>query len=74
MITLEMFTKFFYILGFDLRPDIQEDDEHICLPRRGNERIKALFKNSHPETVTCIFYAEFPEHIVIYCSRNVTIE
>jgi len=29
MITLEMFTKVFYTLGFDLTPDRQADEEHI---------------------------------------------
>jgi hypothetical protein len=44
MITLEMFTKGFYILEFDLTPDREADDEHISLPRRGNVRIETLFK------------------------------
>jgi hypothetical protein len=29
MITLEMFTKGYYILGFDLTPDREADAEHI---------------------------------------------
>jgi hypothetical protein len=31
MINLEMFTKGFYILGFDLTPDREVDEEHISL-------------------------------------------
>jgi len=60
MITLEIFTKGFYILGFDLTPDREADGEHISLPRQGNVRIEALFKKTIPEPVTCILYAEFP--------------
>ena len=60
MITLEMFTKGFYILGFDLTPDRQADEKHIILPRQGKVRIEALFKKPLPEPVTCILYAEFP--------------
>jgi len=71
MITLEMFTKGFYILAFDLTPDREADEEHISLPRRVNERIEALFKKPLPEPVTCILYAEFPGHIEIDYSRNV---
>jgi hypothetical protein len=48
MITLEMFRKGFYILGFDLTPD-READEHISLPRQENVRIEALFKNHCPK-------------------------
>ena len=60
IITLEMFTKSFCILGFDLTPDREADEEHISLPRQGNVRIEALFKKRMPEPVTCILYAEFP--------------
>ena len=49
MITLEMFTKVFYILGFDTTPDREADEKHISLPRQGNVRIEALFKKPLPE-------------------------
>jgi hypothetical protein len=74
MITLDLFTKGFYMLGFDLTPDREADEEHISLPRQGNVRIEALFKKPLPESVTCILYAEFPGHIEIDSSRNVTEE
>jgi hypothetical protein len=74
MITLDMFTNGYYILGFDLTPDREADEEHISLPRQGNVRIKALFKKPLPESVTCILYAEFPGNIEIDNSRNVTVE
>ena len=45
MITLEMFTKGFCVLGFDLTTDREADEEHICLPRQGNVCIEARFKN-----------------------------
>jgi len=74
MITLEMFTKGFYILGFDLTPDREADEEHISLPRQGNMCIEALFKTPLHELVTCILYAKFPVHIEIDYSRNGTVE
>jgi hypothetical protein len=73
-ITLEMFTKGFYILGFDLTPDRKADEQHINLPSQENVRIEALFKKPLPESATCILCAEFPGHIEIDSSRNVTIE
>jgi hypothetical protein len=60
MITLEMFTKVFYVLGLDLTLDREADEDHIGLPRQGNVRIEAGFKKPLPEPVTCILYAEFP--------------
>jgi len=74
MITLEMFTKGFYVLGFFLTPDNEADEEHISLPRQGNMRIEARFKKPLPEPVTCNLYTEFPGHIEIHNSRNVTLE
>jgi hypothetical protein len=68
-----MFTKGYYVLGFDLKPD-READEHISLPRQGNMRIEARFKKPLPEPVTCILYAEFPGQVEIDGFRNVTIE
>ena len=61
MITLEMFTNGFYILGFDLTPDREADEEYISLPCQGNVRIISLFKKPLPETVTCIFMLNSPD-------------
>jgi len=74
MITLEVFTKGYYILGFDLTPDRDADEEHISFPRQGNVRIEARFKKPIPESFTCILYAEFPGHIEIDNPRNVIVE
>ena len=74
MITLEMFTNGFYVLGFDLTHDREAEEGHINLPRQGNECIEARFKNPLPEPLTYILYAEFPGNIEIDHSRNVTVE
>ena len=44
MVILEMFTKGFYVLGFDVTPDREPDEQHISLPRQGNVRIEAALK------------------------------
>jgi hypothetical protein len=74
MITQEIFTKGYFILGFDLTPDREADEEHMSLPRQGNVRIETHFKEALPKAVTCIAYAEFPGYIEIDNSRrNVTV-
>ena len=70
MINLEKFTKAFYVLGYDLTPDKEADEEYISLPRQGNVRIEARFKKPLPEPVTFILYVEFPGHVEIDNSRN----
>ena len=39
MITLEIFTKGFHVLGFDITPGEEADEKHICLSRQGYVRI-----------------------------------
>ena len=56
MLTLEIFTMGFFILGLDLTPDRDADEEHISLPRQRNVRIKAGFNKPLPELVTFILY------------------
>jgi len=63
MITLEMFTKGFYVLGFHLTPDREADEGHITLTRQGNVCTEARFKKHLPEPVKCILYTEFQGHI-----------
>jgi hypothetical protein len=74
MIALEMFTKGFYFLGFDLTPDGEADKDYISLSRQDNVRIVVRFNKSLPEPVTCILYAEFPGRFEIDNARNVTVE
>ena len=74
MITLEMFTKGFYILGFDLTPDREADEEHLSLPLQGNVRIEARLNKPLPEHVTCLLFSEFPRQVEIDNARNVTVE
>jgi hypothetical protein len=74
MITLEIFTKGFYILGFDLTPGREANEEHISLQRQGNVRIETRFNKPLPEPVTCILYAEFSGHVEIDNSRIITVE
>ena len=48
--TLEMFTKGFFVLGFDLTPDGEADEEDINIPRQGNVCIEARFKKTNTRT------------------------
>ena len=74
MIILQMFTKVFYVLDLYLTPDREADEEHVSLLRQGIVGIEARFKKPLPEYVTYILYAEFPGHVEIDNSMNVTVE
>ena len=69
-----MFTKAFFVLGFDLASERESNEEHICLPPQENVCILALYKKMLREPVTRILYAEFPGNIEIDNSSNITVE
>ena len=48
MIPLELFNKVFYVLGFDLTPHREADEEHIRMPLQRNVRIEVRFKKPLP--------------------------
>jgi hypothetical protein len=68
-----MFTNGFYVLGFDLTPDRDADEEHLSLLRQGNVHIALRFKNT-TRTRQMHFYAKFPGDVEIDNLRNVTLE
>ena len=74
MITLEMFTKPFYILGFDLTPHRETDEDNIRLKPQGNARIETRFNKPLPDPVTCVLYTEFLAQVEINNARNVKVE
>ena len=65
MITLEIITNNFYVLGFDLTPDREDDEQRISLPLKGNVRIGATLKKAAPWNCDMNFFAEFPGYIEI---------
>jgi len=55
MFTLEIFTKGFYILGFDLTPDREADEKHISFPVREKCALRHGSKNAaEPVTSICM--------------------
>ena len=74
MITLEMFTNDFYILGFDLTQDREADEEHISPPPIRETCALGHDLKNLPKPVTCLLYAEFPGHVEINKLRNITVE
>ncbi|KAG8229767.1 hypothetical protein J437_LFUL005848 [Ladona fulva] len=70
-VTLEMFAHGFFILAFDLTPDLVADGEHVSLAKKGSARIDAKFEIELPNTITCLVYAVYNAAFEIDVSRNV---
>jgi len=74
MITIEMFTKVFYILGCDLTPFREAGKHHVSIRCSQKLCIVARFEKPLPGYVTTILRAEFPGNVEIHNSRNGTVE
>jgi hypothetical protein len=67
MINLAIFLEGFFMLGFDLTPDMSADEPHNSFLCQGNVRIEARFKLVLTELVTYILFTEYPGNTVRLC-------
>jgi hypothetical protein len=72
MIALDMFLQGFFMLSFDLTPDISSVEPHMSLPRQATVGTDAHLKSSLTEPVIWILYAEYLGITGIGNSRNIT--
>ena len=59
MITMKLFTKGFYIVGFNFTPDRGNNKQHVSLPCQENERIMAQNTYQYPLLTLCML--NFPD-------------
>ena len=74
MITLEMITKEFYVLGLTTHLTRKLTRNKSVYIVKEMCTLRHALKKTVSEPVTCILYAEFPGHLEIDKSRNVTVE
>ena len=64
-ITHDMYINGFFMLLFDLTPDLGASEGHASHPENGNMRIELKFNKALPESITCLLYLEFDNTILI---------
>ena len=69
-ISREDYANGYTLFGWDLTPDLGEDD-HFNLIKRGSLRLSVKFGEALPQTVNVIVYAEFQNVLEIDRNRNV---
>ena len=69
-ISREDYVSGYSLFGWDLTPDLGEDD-HFNLIKRGSLRLSIKFGEALPQTVNVIVYAEFQNVLEIDRNRNV---
>ncbi|KAG8235574.1 hypothetical protein J437_LFUL013124 [Ladona fulva] len=64
----------FFLLAFDLTPDLDANGSHWSLQKNGSLRMEVRFKSPLKETVNCILFAEFNNILEIDRYRNVGVD
>ena len=54
-----MYISGYFMLPFDLTPDLGASEGHTSHPENGNIRIELKFNKALPDAITCLLYLEF---------------
>jgi hypothetical protein len=71
-ITHDDYIKVFFMLLFDMTPDLAAFEGHASHPDNGHIRVKLKFAKALPDPVTCLLYLEFENSIQIDLQRTVS--
>jgi len=73
-ITHDMYTNGYFMLLFNLTPDLATSEGHTSPVKGGNIRIELTFKEALKEAITCLLYLEYNNSERVDSSRTVTTD
>jgi hypothetical protein len=73
-ITYDMYCNGYYMLLYDLTPDLAVSEGHTSLVDNINIRIQLTFKEALKEAITCLLYLEYDNSVRVDSLRTVTTE
>jgi len=73
-ITHDMYINGFFVLVFDLTPDLAASEGHKSAPTSGDIRIDLKFAKALPEAITCLLYLEYDNSVHIDLARIVSTD
>jgi len=73
-ITHDMYTNGFFMILYDLTPDLGASVGHASTPTSGDIRIDLKFAKALPEAITCLLYLEYDNSVRIDLARNVSTD
>jgi hypothetical protein len=73
-ITHDMYISGYFMLLFDLTPDMAASEGHTSPVEGGNIRIELTFKEAIKEAITCLLYLEYDNSVHIDSIRTVTTD
>jgi len=71
---IHMYIKGFFMIVYDLTPDLAASEGHASPPTNGDIRIDLKFAKALPEAVTCLLCLEYDNSIHIDLARNVSTD
>ena len=69
-----MYIKGFFMLVFDLTPDLAASEGHASDSAHGHIRFDMKFRKALPEPLVCLLYLEYDGPILIDALRTVTTD
>ena len=69
-----MYINGFFMIVYNLRPDLAASEGHASHPTNGDIRIGLKFAKALPEAVTCLLYLEYDNSVRIELARNVSTD
>jgi len=73
-ITHDMYISGYFMLLFDLTPDLAASEGHTLPVEGGNIRIELTFKEVLKEAVTCLLYTKYDNSVLVDSLRTVTMD
>lgn len=74
LITKDMYAHGYFMIAYDLTPDLASNDGCSSLLDRGNIRMEIRYEDSLPNTTTCLIYMEFDATLEIDKDRNIILD
>jgi hypothetical protein len=74
LITREMYAYGYFMLAYDLTPDLSTNASCTSLANQGNIRLEARFATALTTTITCMAYMEFDSTLEIDKNRNIILD
>jgi len=71
-ITHDMYINGFFMIVYDLTPDLAASESHASLPTNGDIRIDLKFAKALLEAVTCLLHLEYDNSVRIDLASNVS--
>lgn len=74
LVTKNMYSHGYFMIAYDLTPDLASHDSCSSLLDRGNIRLELRFEAPLPNTTTCLIYLEYDATLEIDKDRNIILD